>query len=272
MTDVSNLINKKRQQIADRRAGHMNPYKIKQRQTTMRILPGWRKDGDPTFYHDFGMTWVKDFDGKVITAVCDTKLTFGNDDPVRNLAGTALANARTDAQRKHFKEMIAKPRVLINAQIVDDKDVDPNNPQIVEFSETQFETILDQIAVSGIAADFLSLEEGFDLIVGKTGTGFDTKYTFTFARKARAVNPSIMDNINDLDAFIRSKMQDNEKAANAIKALSTGGEVLQVEDRSTDYAGGQTVDGSVLPWEAPENVNQNNTLSDADIDNLFSGD
>lgn len=278
MVSVSELINKKKQQIQDKRAGNKNTYRFKQKTTTIRILPGWRKDGDPTFYHDFGQTWIKDMDGNVLAAVGDAKITYGQEDVVRGLVQRAMGEARTDAQRAHYKEMIAKPRILVNAQILDDKDIDPNVPEITEFSETQFEQILEQVTVAGIDEDFLSLENGFDLIVSKSGTGFQTKYSFTFARKTRKVPESIMENINDIDAYVRSKFAETERAVNALKSLTQSGDVLQIESRSTSLSGDDAiVDGDFNAVEdakanpASEMVEvERRVLSDEELENLFA--
>lgn len=277
MVSVSELINKKRQQVADKRAGNLNAYTFKQPVTTIRILPGWRKDGDPTFFHDFGQTWIKNMDGAVLAVVADAKITFGNDDAVRNLVHRALAGANSDAQRKHYKEMLAKSRVLVNAQVLDDKSVDANVAHILEFSEAGFTAVIEQAALAGIADEFLSLDEGFDLIVSKTGKGFDTKYTYTFARKPRAVPDSVRESLNDVDAFIRAKFADSERALNAIKSLVQGQDVLKIEDRSTDYSGdSDIVDGSFDAVEdartnaaEPEVEVDRQVRSDADIDSLF---
>lgn len=276
-TNVLDLINKKRQEVNDKRAGSKNTYTFKQSQTTIRILPGWRADkSDLTFFHDFGQTWIKNMDGAVLAVVGDAKITYGQDDVVRNLVHRALGEARTDAQREHYKEMLAKSRVLVNAQVLDDKNVDPNVAEIVEFSEAGFTAVLEQVALAGIAEEFLSPDEGFDLIVSKTGKGFQTKYTYTFARKSRKVPEAVLDTLNDIDAFIRAKFAETERAVNALKSLTQSADILQIEDRSFDVSGhDDIVDGSFdAVDEARNNVAlevdvERHTISDAEIDELF---
>lgn len=279
MTSVLDLVNKKRQEVADKRAGSKNTYTFKQPQTTIRILPGWRADrSDPTFFHDFGQTWIKNMDGNVLAVVGDAKITYGQDDVVRNLVHRAMGEARTDAQREHYKEMLAKPRVLVNAQVLDDKNVDPNVAEIVEFSEAGFTAVLEQVALAGIADEFLSPEEGFDLIVSKTGKGFQTKYTYTFARKSRKVPEAVLDTINDIDAFIRAKFAETERAVNALKSVTQGADVLQIENRSADISGDSPIiDGSFdAVDEARNNVVdvdvERQTLSDEQIEELFKSE
>jgi hypothetical protein len=173
--------------------------------------------------------------------------------------------------------MLAKSRVLVNAQVLDDKNVDSNVAQVVEFSEAQFTNAIEQAVLAGIGDEFLDLDNGFDLIVSKSGKGLETKYTFTFARKSRKVEAAVRESINDIDAFIRAKFADSERAVNAIKSLTQGVDVLQIEGRSrdTDYSGGSDiVDGDYNVVDDAKTVEEpleieKHTISDAEIDSLF---
>lgn len=277
---VSELIKEKRQQIADKRMGSKNTYRFKTGVTKVRILPGWRKD-DPTFYHSFGQMFIKNMDGKTLAVVGDRRLTLGEDDPVRSLIQRAMGEARTDAQRAHYKDMLASPRELVNGLILDDKEIDPKEPQIIEFSETQFDQILEQAELAGITDEFLDLENGFDLMVSKTGSGINnTKYSFTFARKSTSVDSSVMENLNDLDAFVRSKLAETDRAVNALKSLMQG-DTLVAGHIGTSYSGStEAVDGEfdpveeakdTPPWE-DEKAPERKTLTPAEIDKLFTND
>lgn len=221
MITIEELLKKQKQKTEDKKMGYKNAYRFKGGTTTIRILPSWRKDAkDPTFFHSFGQSFIKDRDGKTLAVVGDRLMTYGEDCPIRNLINTALGEATTDSEREHYKDMLAKPRVLVNALVLDDKEIDPTEPQVVEFSETQFDTIVDQINMNDIANEFLSLEDGFNLKVNKSGTGFNTKYTFSFDRKPSEVSPTVMENIVDIDSFIRAQFMSAERAVNAIKDLT----------------------------------------------------
>jgi hypothetical protein len=282
MTSVSDLLKKKRQQTADKRMGSKNAYKFKGGVTTIRILPGWRKDGDAMFSHPFGQAFIKNMDKETLAVIGDRKLTYGEDDPIRGLIQRAMGEAATDAQREHFKEMLAKPRELVNAIILDDREVNPNEAQVVDFSETQFDQILEQVELAGIAEEFLDLDNGFNLKVSKTGTGFNTKYSFTFERKASKVDPAIMDTVIDLDAYVRSKFTDTDRAINALKSITQGTPIgAGVPTKALSYSGGdEVVDGSFTavdaandpaPWEEATTV-ENVAADNADIDALFKED
>lgn len=246
--DLLSQIKSKRQQISDKKQGSKNTYRFKNKKTTIRILPTWRPADheEPIFYHDFGMSYIKDFDGNLLAVVGDARITYGQDDPIRNLINKALGTARTDAQRQHYKEMLAKPRIIVNALVLDDKEnADPNIPEIVEFSSNQFDQVLAQMQLIAEGGENpLSLSAGYDLIVEKEGSGLLTKYKFNFARKATSVPESAMENINDIDSFLRSKFTDSDRASNAIKSLTQGADVYQ--SKAIGYSGNaETVTDSV---------------------------
>jgi hypothetical protein len=172
-----------------------------------------------------------------------------------------MGEAYTDSQREHYKDMLAKPRELVNALVLDDKEVDPTIAQIVEFSETQFDNILEQVELNDILDEFLDLTNGFNLKVSKTGTNFkNIRYTFSFERKPTAVNPTVMETITDLDAYVRSKFQDTERAVNALKSLT---ELPRV--RSIGYSGdADTIDAEYSAVEDASVV----TDRDADVEHI----
>jgi hypothetical protein len=274
MTSITELLKNKKQQINDKRVGAKNPYKFKGGVTTLRILPSWR-DEDPTFYHAFGQSFIKNMDGKVLAVIGARNIAYGEDDAVQNLIALAKQNSSTDAQRKHWDDAKAKSRQLVNALVLDDKETDPNVAEIISLSDTMFEQIIDQVGMAGIQEEFLDLEKGFNLKVSKTGSGLNTKYSFVFERKATAVNPAVMETVTDLDAYVRSQMADTDRAINAIKSITTGNEHLSIEDRSASYSGdGVVVDGSYSAVDDDDTPpfavdNEKEVLTDADIEGLF---
>lgn len=274
MTSIQELLKQKRQSIADKRMGSKKTYRFKGGVTTVRILPGWRKS-DPTFYHEFGQTFIKNMDGDVLAVVGDRMITYGEDDVVRNLLQRAKGDARTDAQREHYHDMLAKSRVLVNALILDDKEIDPTIPQIVEFSESQFDNILQQVELAGIDEEFLDLDSGFNLKVSKTGRGKnDTKYSFAFDRKASSVDKSVMESVVDLDSYVRSQFEGTDRAVNALKSITQGVHV----PKALGYAGdADTVDAEFDPVEEAKTVHdetivESRRASSEDIEKLFGNE
>lgn len=274
MTSISDLLKQKRQQTADKRLGSKNAYKFKGGITTIRILPTWRKDGDTKFFHEFGQAFIKNMDKETLAVIGDRKLTYGEDDPIRGLIQRAMGDAVTDAQREHWKDMLASPRVLVNASVLDDKEVNPSEAQIVDFSETQFDAILEQVELAGITDEFLDLENGFNLKVNKTGSSFkNIRYSFTFERKSSPAPSGVMDTLIDIDAYVRSKFADTDRAINAIKSITMGTPMA----RALSYSGdAETVDGEFTAVDHARNSDaddtpvENITTSNVDIDSLFN--
>lgn len=268
----------KKQEVVVRAAARQNTYRWTLPSTEVRILPSWRPEThvDPTFFHDFGLSWIKDQDGTVLAVVADRKITYGEDDVVRNTISGAIGKQRTDAQRKHFKEMLASPRVICNGLVLNDPNVDPTEPQILEFSEGQWSGPVTDLIVAAEAEgdDIISLDKGFNLTVGKTGKGFDTRYSFVLARRASAVDVKVLAKLHDIDAFIEAKFADGDKAVNAIKSLLGDGPVALIE-RSTDLIEDRrsTVDTDVTDAdysEAPDANVENVAISDEQLDELFA--
>lgn len=286
---ASEILRKKKQAMADKSAGRKNTVSFPNGKSTWRILPGWRTD-DETFFHEFGQSWIKDMDGTILAVVGDAAMTYGEDDPIRNLISQAIGGARTDAQREHYKEALAKPRVLFNVQALDHKELSEDEAHILEVSEFQLGQIIEQAEMAGIIDTFLDADKGFDLIVTKTGKGkLNTKYQFTFSREAREVPSSVLDSIHDLDAYVRSKFAEPEraKALNAMKALTTGQEVLGIEDKSAERGDNERPaweeDGNIqdAEYDAVEEAKEDNVpnvkvenqvVSDEDLDGLFGDD
>jgi len=138
----------------------------------------------------------------------------------------------------------------------------------VEFSETQFDQILEQVELAGITDEFLDLTAGFNLKVSKTGTKFTTKYTFTFDRKPTAIDSSVLDTLVDIDAYVRSKFTDTDRAINALKSITQG---TPIQPKALNYSGNDdVVDGNYndVP-DLDDTAVDRIIMDDAAIDKLF---
>lgn len=242
MTTLLEQLQTKRQEIADKKTGGKNPYKFKMKKTILRILPSWRPataEKQP-IYHDWGQAFIKDLDGNTLAVIGDRRMSYGEVDPIRNLIQSAMGEASTDAQREHYKQMLAKPRVLVNALVLNDSDVDANTAEIIDFSQNQFDTILPLMeAILMDGENPLDLEAGYNLVVEKEGAGLLTRYKLYFERKPSKVSASVLDTLVDLDAYVRSKCADTDRAINALKSV-TQGAALPTTSRSLGYAGNST--------------------------------
>lgn len=230
----------KRQQIADKKTSGKNPYKFKMKKTIVRILPSWRgsEAEHQPFYHDFGQAFIKDLDGNTLAVIGDRRMCYGEDDEIRNLIVKACATAETDAVRQHYKDMLAKPRVIVNALVLNDSDVDPNTAEILDFSQNQFDTILplmEAIVLDG--ENPLDIDSGYNLIIEKEGTSLQTRYKLYFERKPSKASSTAMETVVDLDAFVRAKCAETDRAINALKSVTQAAS-MPVSGRSLSYNGG----------------------------------
>lgn len=174
-----------------------------------RILPGWRTDGDPTFYHDFGQHFIKDgTDTLKAVYVCVDK-TFGKPCEVCGALEHAIKNTSDDTMVELLKKSKASGRVLLNALHVDgDK---PTEPQILELSPNTFAEFLNIVQEWG--AEVLDLDGGKDVIIERTGKGLQTKYSLQVAAKSVVVSADTMKKVVNLDEYVAQESEEQAKRA-----------------------------------------------------------
>src|SRR4051794_21809806 len=102
--------------IADRKASVSRIKTIKPNpgRNRYRILPGWRKNGDPTFYHDFGQHFIKNAAGEVKAVFICSDKTFGRPCAVCDSIGEGIRASVSDQQKKMLEDSRANARVLLN--------------------------------------------------------------------------------------------------------------------------------------------------------------
>ena len=170
----------KRGDIAAGKSKGLRPYKFKVGDTLFRILPD--KDPNADWDRRFGQLYLKSFDGADLVVIGDKFLTYGQEDPLREMVFDGMKRAPSEDVKDHFKEMLGGPRVIFNALILNDKEQPAGEPVLVELSETQFDMILAQFMIYldvDPSHDLASLTRGHVFQCSRTGTGKnDTKYTF----------------------------------------------------------------------------------------------
>lgn len=174
-----------------------------------RILPGWRTDGDPTFYHDFGQHFIKDgTDTLKAVYVCVDK-TFGKPCDVCSALDHAIKNTSDDAMVELLKKSKASGRVLLNALHVDgDK---PTEVQILELSPNTFAEFLNIVQEWG--AEVLDLDGGKDIIIERTGKFLQTKYSLQVAAKSVVVPADTLKKLHNLDEYVAQESEEQAKRA-----------------------------------------------------------
>lgn len=217
MTALLAKINSAKEGIEARKTSGINAIRPPAGQSRWRILPGWRKADRETFFHYYGKHWVKDADGKVLATYLCERDTYGRPCPVCDVVGAAIRSTKDDTVLKDLKEMTARRGVLVNALMISGTGADPNKPVLLDLPPSLFDNILIPLLASRMGDDInlLDLKEGRDVIINREGTGLSTRYTLTDAAKATAIDPSVLDRVLDIDAWLTS-----EKSRGDVKGVA----------------------------------------------------
>lgn len=210
--------------IADRKAATSRIKTIKPNpgRNRYRILPGWRKSGDPQFYHDFGQHFVKNAAGEIKAVYICTDKTFGRPCSICDSVGQAIKGSTSDAQKKVFEEARSNGRVLVNAMHLDGPT--PNEVQILELAPSAFNG---KKGVGGIISlftdwpDLLDPIKGADIIIERSGTGKDTAYGVS-AVPGKPLDIKVLEKLQDLDKFVQQESEQAQARALGVVAALTG--------------------------------------------------
>jgi hypothetical protein len=188
-----------------------------------RILPGWRKNGDPTFFHDFGQHFVKNSAGEVKAVyICEDK-TFGRPCAICESVGEAIRTSTTDDLKKRLEDARSNGRVLINVLHLD--GATPNEPQILELAPSAFNGKKGVGGIISLFTDWPNLLDpvaGNDVIIERSGTGKDTVYAVN-AVPGKPIDPKILERLHNIDTFIANEVasiQSKQRALGAVAAIS----------------------------------------------------
>lgn len=200
-----------RERVAANKSKGMRTYKFKSGKTKLRILP---MDGDPKkdWFRTFGKTYLKSFDGKQFFGIIDRTLTYDEPtDPIRDLIFDAMRQAPDEDTKKHYQQMLARQRYVFNALILTgDPDQKPDEPVLVEVSETQMDDIFAQFLVwseDDENYDLAAAKTGHVFEVEKTGSGLDTRYNWQATPKQMKVSDKLIEKAHDIDAWIVSQVE-----------------------------------------------------------------
>lgn len=244
MSSLRDKIRAKRQQIQDKSAGQERTYKLQNGKTAFRILPG--KGSLEDFYQEIGIHWIKDSKGKVITAVGDREICYGEPCPVRQAIEKYIDQAkesRDDDAVKHGRDMLAKSRFYVNAVIVKAPgEFEKDKPVMLDLPQTAFDSILSQIEdqLEEIEGDIdllkegpFALAKGLTFVIEKSGSGLETRYNAYIqpTSKPIAVPQSAYDSAVDLVAFKRSQFDERTRRALVALGDMMGTDLSDLADR-----------------------------------------
>ena len=186
---LKSRLNNRKAEAAAKKAQYIKPHRFAAGKNRVRILPGWNPAARDVFYHDFGMHYVKDKDNKLAAVYVCTDKTYGKECPVCSAVyeGIRLAkDSGNTTMEKLLGQARATARVLVNALIREGEE--PNKPVVLELPAGVFDAMVDQMMTfADDDVDVLSVTEGHDFIVTKSGAGLDTEYSVALAPKPTAV-------------------------------------------------------------------------------------
>ena len=230
MAGLRDRIAAKRQAIADKNAGNERSFKWPVGKTYFRLLPGVGNAEE--FFEEIGIHWVKDDKNKLVAAVGDREICFGEPCPIREGIERYISYGQEQGDDdivKRGKDMLAKSRFFANGVIIKAPgEFDKDKPVLLEFSVTAWDSMLSQLEdlIEDLdpEADLtkegpFSLAKGMVFVVERTGTGMDTRYNIYTSGKTAPAPNGALEAATDLAAFKRSQF--DEKGRKALAALGS---------------------------------------------------
>lgn len=219
MTSLLDLLKAKKQDLA---AGkRRKTIKPAEGTTRFRILPSWRKTPGQPFWADFGQHFVKNHAGEIQAIYMCTDKTFGKPCAICDAVKLGIKSATDDSTMKLLKDAGANARVLVNA-IKYDAAGTPSEVEILELAPTAFESMVGVMTEWEEAGQsIMDLATGRDVLVTRTGTGINTKYTVQVSAKSTPVSPSVMEKLHDLDQYIQQESTEMAtRTLNSVRSVS----------------------------------------------------
>ena len=192
-----------------------------------RIMPSFDGDLEKLPVADFGQHFIKDTSTKETLAVvaCAAK-TYGTQcdicDQILTVKAELLASGR-EAEAEIVAEAKAAQKHIVNAAAwTKNTDGTPGGTlgdvkqlALPMTAFEQFMLIVESYLGEGI--NIFDLATGFDIIITRSGTGRNTKYTVQAAPVSSVAPPELLTKAVDLDAFVNQITE--EKRAKALSAL-----------------------------------------------------
>lgn len=263
---LDQMLKQRREKVDTEQAAGVRPGKIPAGDSNIRLLPSWRKDGDPTFFHEYGQHFIKEKGVTKAVYIC-TKNTHDRACAVCDAVFEGIAHAKSNPHLfdedhvKMLEEARGSRRIVMNMII---RGQEGDKPQLVEMAKGTFDNdILPILEEYGDA--LLKTKGGQDLLVKRTGTGKNTRYNFQVASPKSNVpdiDESVLTELLDIDAWV--KQESEAGAQRAIAAVSevagiappakhVGGPKLSAPKADDDGLGG-LLDDDVIDGEAEEVV------------------
>ena len=207
---------------------NVKTFKVPDGKTLMRILPN-KDDPDAPFFHDFGQHWIKSSDknaqgqNQIVAAPLCLKRAYDKECPYCEAISQALgeiednAHLFDDDEIELIKGAKSRQRFLVNAAVRQSRTGD-YNIEVVELPSTAFDALVNVMDEWG--EEILSPKGGKDIVVERTGTGINTKYTVTIPKNGGSdIADDWVDEVTDLEAFVRAQEVTSERHNRSIETI-----------------------------------------------------
>lgn len=222
MSNLLEMLKSKQKELSAKKSRD-NTVKIPNGNSRWRILPHWSGDenaGLPS--HDYGKHFVKDFSGEVQAVYICTAKTFGDGCPVCDAITKAELSTTDENAKNLLKGAKAAQRYLVNAVQRTDKGY-ASEVSILELPSGPFDDVISlaaQYASDGI--NIFSMDEGYDILFNREGTGLKTKYKAMLAPRSSPIDKSYMTKAANLSDYVQQEYEEAKtKAIAAIGSLSS---------------------------------------------------
>jgi hypothetical protein len=201
--------------------------KLKEGKTTLRLLIAPKDTvaagGTGKFWKELGVHWIKtEKDGKPVAVVGCHDEVYGKPCATCTAIDRASKAVTSDEELAIIKEWKTKKTAVVVALVKSGADKSPE-PQIVELTGGAFADICSTWETYlADDVDILDPDTGVDLVIERSGRGFDTKYRVQVAPKSDKVDRDILTRMPDLLAHIEKEFfrGDEPKAMLAISNMT----------------------------------------------------
>ena len=218
MSSLLELLKSKQKELSARKSRD-NTIKLPNGNSRWRLLPHWSGDENAGLpFHDYGKHFIKDFSGEVQSVYICTAKTFGKPCPVCDSITKAEMSTGDENAKKLVTDAKAAQRYLVNAVRRNDKGYEAE-VVILELSGSAFDEVVNlavQYASDGI--NIFGLDEGYDVIFNREGTGLKTKYKAMLAPRGNPIDANYMSKASNLTDYVQQEFEEGK--TKALMALS----------------------------------------------------
>lgn len=177
------------------------------------LLPGWRKEEQHVWFHEFGQHFLKNAAGEIKAVYPCAEATYGKPCAVCDGLAQAMRSTKDDELIKMLGEAKAGRDIMINA--LDLGGENPNTPVPYAIKRGVFSDLVTLIEEWGVQV-FQK-----ELVLTREGKGLNTKYSIQISPKDAVVPAAVLGALVDLDDYVKQESEEQQT-----RALSVIGQLV----------------------------------------------